>query len=110
MKHTTDIDMKNAHPVTLVYLCKLYGYACPEVQYYVNNREVILSQMPDRNEGKILYSKKFGLEFKKHCAINKFDNVVSKNKKIGGKVIKVWSGLRAFGSEVNEEDDITEPY
>ena len=33
MKHTTDIDMKNAHPVILVYLCKLYGYACPEVQY-----------------------------------------------------------------------------
>ena len=52
----------------------------------------------------------FSLEFNKHCAINKFDNVVSKNKKIGGKVIKVWSGLRAFGSEVNEEDDITEPY
>ena len=55
VKHTTDIDMKNAHPVLLVYLCKLYSYACPEVQYCVNNREAILSQMPDRNEGKILY-------------------------------------------------------
>ena len=57
MKHTTDIDMKNAHPVILVYLCKSYGYACPEVQYYVNNREAILSQMPNRNEGKLLYLK-----------------------------------------------------
>ena len=55
MKHTTEIDIKDAHPVILVYLCKLYGQACREVQYYVNNLEAILSQMPDRNKGKILY-------------------------------------------------------
>ena len=55
MKHITDIDIKHAHPVILVYFCKLYGYACREVKYYVNNLEAILSQMPDRNKGKILY-------------------------------------------------------
>lgn len=41
--HTTDIDMKNAHPVILRYLCKRYNFSCPNLEYYINNREEILA-------------------------------------------------------------------
>ena len=34
-----DIDVKNAHPTFLVWLCKRNGFACDKVEYYINNRE-----------------------------------------------------------------------
>ena len=37
MKHTTDIDMKNAHPVILNYLCKLHNIHAPSLEYYITN-------------------------------------------------------------------------
>jgi len=39
---TTDIDMKNAHPVILRYLCKLNKIDCPNLAYYIENRDEIL--------------------------------------------------------------------
>jgi hypothetical protein len=57
MTHTTDIDMKNAHPVILRYICKIHNIPCPHLEYYVNNRETILSDFPDRNEGKTAFLK-----------------------------------------------------
>ena len=41
-KITTDIDMKNAHPVILKYLCHLHNIKCPQLDYYVANRGTIL--------------------------------------------------------------------
>ena len=38
----TDIDMKNAHPVILLYICKLHNIQCPELTNYVLNRDRIL--------------------------------------------------------------------
>ena len=38
----TDIDMKNAHPVILLYICKLHKIQCPELTNYVFNRDRIL--------------------------------------------------------------------
>jgi hypothetical protein len=52
MNHTTDIDMKNAHPVILKYICSLHNIQCPNLEYYIANREVILSEFEDRAEGK----------------------------------------------------------
>lgn len=50
-KITTDIDMKNAHVVIARYLCKLNGFPCPQLEYYINNREEVLSQFgPDGKE------------------------------------------------------------
>jgi len=47
----TDIDMKNAHPVIARYICKKNGIACPQLEYYINNRDEILSQFgPDGKE------------------------------------------------------------
>ena len=57
MKRTTDIDMKNAHPKILLYLAKSYGFNCPNLEYYVNNRDDILNKFPDKNTGKVTYLK-----------------------------------------------------
>lgn len=42
---TTDIDMKNAHPVILKYLCFLHNIECPNLSYYVHNRNDILNRL-----------------------------------------------------------------
>lgn len=39
---TTDIDMKNAHPTILRYLCKLNNIACPNLSWYIDNRDQVL--------------------------------------------------------------------
>ena len=57
MKSTTDIDMKNAHPRILLYLAKSYGFNCPNLEYYVNNRDDTLKKFPDKNTGKVTYLK-----------------------------------------------------
>jgi predicted acetyltransferase len=40
-----DYDMKNAHPVILLFLCKMYGLSCKELEYYVENREKCLEEI-----------------------------------------------------------------
>ena len=40
---TTDIDMKNAHPVILKYLCKLHSIPCPNLSWYIDNRDQVLA-------------------------------------------------------------------
>lgn len=57
MNHTTDIDMKNAHPVILKYICSLHKIQCPNLEYYIANRDTILSEFEDRNEGKTAFLK-----------------------------------------------------
>jgi P4 family phage/plasmid primase-like protien len=42
---TTDIDMKNAHPVILRYLCQIHNIDCPNLSYYTINREKILERL-----------------------------------------------------------------
>lgn len=42
---TTDIDMKNAHPVILRYLCNLHSIACPNLSWYIDHRDQILNEM-----------------------------------------------------------------
>lgn len=44
---------------------------------------------------------KFVMELKKYCSIKKYNNVESKNKKINGKVPKVWIGIK----KITDEDD-----
>lgn len=52
-KNMTDIDMKNAHPVIAQYLCKKNNIDCPNLSYYIENRNEILSRF-DKN-GKTLF-------------------------------------------------------
>ena len=41
---STDIDMKNAHPVILKYICKINNIPCPNLSWYVENREEVLME------------------------------------------------------------------
>jgi hypothetical protein len=40
-----DIDMVNAHPVILSYLCKVYKYSCVALDAYISNRENLLNEL-----------------------------------------------------------------
>jgi len=51
----TDIDMCNAHPVILRYICKLHDIPCPHLEYYINHREECLKMFESREIGKITY-------------------------------------------------------
>ena len=48
----TDIDMSNAHPVILRYICKIHSIPCPKLEYYIDNREDCLSKFKSREIGK----------------------------------------------------------
>ena len=54
---TTDIDMVNAHPVILRYLCRIHNIPHKELNFYIENRDDILSDFPDREVGKTLFLK-----------------------------------------------------
>ena len=73
----TDIDMCNAHPVILRYICKLHKIPCPYLEYYISHREECLMKFESREIGKICYltalnkdtlnrTKHLPLEFKKY--------------------------------------------
>ena len=51
----TDIDMSNAHPTILLYICKKHNIHCSELEYYINNRDECLGQFSSRNAGKNLF-------------------------------------------------------
>ena len=51
---TTDIDMKNAHPVILRYLCQIHNFDCPELEYYINHRDEILSRFDENGKTEFL--------------------------------------------------------
>jgi hypothetical protein len=40
-----DYDMKNAHPVILLFLCRKFAFPCEELTYYVKNRDKCLNEM-----------------------------------------------------------------
>ena len=57
MTGTTDIDMKNAHPVILSYICSKHNIRCPQLNNYIENRDEILSEFSDKDKGKIAFLK-----------------------------------------------------
>jgi len=57
---------------------------------YVTSKDIEL-WITDKKLG--ITMKKFGMELRKYCAIKGFDKVDSINKKINGKVVKVWTGI-----------------
>ena len=40
----TDIDMKNCHPVILLWICDKFGIDCPVLRKYVGDREFHLTE------------------------------------------------------------------
>ena len=55
----TDIDMKNCHPVILVWLCEKFAIDCPKLREYVTAREHHLAEL-----GKVLQGK-----VREHCKL-----------------------------------------
>lgn len=53
----TDIDMCNAHPVILRYICKIHSFACPHLEYYITHRDECLAKFESREVGKDTYLK-----------------------------------------------------
>jgi hypothetical protein len=51
----TDIDMVNAHPVILRYICNKHNIKCTELDYYIKNRDRCLAEFPSRKIGKKMY-------------------------------------------------------
>lgn len=54
---TFDIDMVNAHPVILRYLCNKHNIECEQLNYYIENRDEVLQQFENREIGKTLFLK-----------------------------------------------------
>jgi hypothetical protein len=52
---TTDLDMKNCHPVILRYICWKHRIPCLELNKFIADREEILSGFPDREKAKKLF-------------------------------------------------------
>jgi hypothetical protein len=80
MSHTTDIDMKNAHPVILRYICKKHNIRSPELDYYVENRDNILTSIPNttKDEAKTMFLVALNNDkinkHSSHPVFRKFDN------------------------------------
>eukprot|EP01041_Mallomonas_annulata_P017946 gene17946-36639_t len=75
MKHTTDIDMKNCHPVILQFLCLKYGFKCECLTHYINNREVVLSALGgDRDEAKSRFLATINAKWESKTIKNEFFN------------------------------------
>jgi hypothetical protein len=55
MQHTTDVDMVNAHPVILRYICSLHNIKCPNLDYYINHRTDILNEFDNPDSAKTLF-------------------------------------------------------
>lgn len=54
---TTDIDMKNAHPTLLEYLCRKNNIDCPYLSDYNARRDEILDRYSDRDCAKEMFLK-----------------------------------------------------
>jgi hypothetical protein len=78
MKHTTDIDMVNAHPVILRHLCRKYDIKHSELDYYINHRDELIGTGEDRDAKKSLYLK----------ALNK-DKIVPEVKDFSKEIIAI---------------------
>ena len=92
MSHTTDIDMKNAHPVILKYICKKHEISCREVDYYVEHRDDVLASLShlSRDEAKTLFLVSLNNDkINKHVShpvFRKFDN---ESKKIQQSIVLI---------------------
>ena len=48
---------------------------------------------------------KFSMELKKYCTIQKYKNIESKVKKLGGKAKRGWSGIKSISNDADSVDE-----
>jgi hypothetical protein len=87
----TDIDMANAHPVILRYICLIHNIQCPQLEYYINHREDCLSKFESREIGKVAYLKSLNKDTpcREKGLTTEFKKYDSEIKKIQQKIVKV---------------------
>ena len=103
----TDIDMCNAHPVILRYICKLHNIPCPYLEYYINHRDECLMKFGSREIGKIYYLTSLNKDTLNRCKdlpveFNKYDAEI---KKIQKQLVKI----KEYAELVNSVPD-NKPY
>lgn len=101
MTHTTDIDMKNAHPVILSYICRLHDIKCPNLDYYIQNREQILSEFGET--GKIAFLKSVNDDKLNKKIANKFFKDFDKEMKEIQKHVVALEDYKNIVSTTNAE-------
>lgn len=91
---TTDIDMKNAHPVILLYICKKHNIEHTNLEYYINHRDDILGSFDkySRDEAKTKFLKSINKDLhdknEKHLFYRKFDNEMKNIQKSLCKIVE----------------------
>jgi len=80
---TCDMDMKNAHPVILAYLCKLHGIRCPILTEYIQDRDTIINSLKEDGipDPKILILKIVNSEYNSHRIKSQFIKDITKEIK-----------------------------
>ena len=85
---STDIDMKNAHPVILKYICKINNIPCPNLTWYVENRDEVLKNFDE--QGKTLFLKAVNDDkLSKKCTHSFFKDFDKECKKIQKEIYKL---------------------
>lgn len=87
----TDIDMANAHPVILRYICKLHDIPCPQLEYYINHRDECLAKFESREVGKVAYLKSLNKDTlsREKGLTTGFKKYDSEIKQIQKKIVKI---------------------
>jgi hypothetical protein len=98
--NTTDIDMENAHPKILSYLCKSNDILCPNLDFYIHNREKILKSFKNRDYGKKLFLAAVNNDKLNRKEKNEFFNLFDKEtKKIQNNLLNL-DKYKHFKSEI----------
>ena len=58
----SDLDIVNCHPMILAWICRKHNIACPSLEYYIKNRDKILTEICDnfnydKCDAKVLFLK-----------------------------------------------------
>ena len=87
---TSDMDMKNAHPVILAYICNLHGVRCPVLNEYVKDRDNIINSLKEDGipDPKLLILKIVNSEYNSHRIKSQFIKDITKEiKKIRAELV-----------------------
>ena len=57
LSETADLDMKVAMPTILLWICKQFGIACPQLEWYVNHRDEVLTKLMTDDDCSRTYAK-----------------------------------------------------
>jgi hypothetical protein len=87
----TDVDMTNSHVVIIRYICKLHNIPCPQLEYYINNREECLMLFETRKIGKDIYLKSLNKEGRNRSKElpHLFNNYDAEIKQIQKKIVQI---------------------